>query len=112
MGRATRSNPIPIAILLVAVTIQGVIPDATIWCHGGPWILSARSCSIWDPSSNECDSAEDVCGPVRSDTTSGMRGLRKRLANNGFELARTDCAVDRPWRLMVSISFQPYRADR
>jgi hypothetical protein len=86
MGPATGSHPISIPILLIALTIQGVIPDAHDLASLRALNLVCMVLINLDSSSNDCDSADDVCGPVRSGITSEMRELLKRLASTGFEL--------------------------
>jgi hypothetical protein len=87
MGRASGSHPISIPILLIAVAIQAILPDA----HD---LASLRALNLvcvllsldLDVSSVDCEPSEEVCGPVRSDIALEMRELVRKLAATGFDL--------------------------
>jgi hypothetical protein len=87
MDRASGSHPISMPILLMAVAIQAILPDAhdlasfkalNVVCVLLPFDL--------DLSADDCEPSEEVCGPIRSGITSEMRELVRKLTAIGFDL--------------------------
>jgi hypothetical protein len=80
------SHPISIPILLMAIAIQAILPDA----HD---LASLRALNLvfvllpfdLDCSSDDCEPSEEVCGPIRCGITFEMRELIRKLAAIGIK---------------------------
>jgi hypothetical protein len=84
MDRPRGSHLISIPILLIALTIQGVIAAPHVLASLGALNLICIVLVDPDPVSNDCDPADDECGPVGACVTSRMREVPERLARTGF----------------------------
>jgi hypothetical protein len=95
MGRARRSHSMCLPILLIAVVIQGILPDA----HDLASLRALNLVCMLLPldlnfSSDNDEPSEEACGEVRSGITVEMRELVQKLAVIGIDLSG-------PTRLMI-----------
>jgi len=88
MHRTAEPHPISIPILLIALTLQGIIPDAHDLASLQGLNLVCMVLLELDFSSNDCDSADEVCGPIHSGITPETRELLNRVATAGLKLTR------------------------
>jgi hypothetical protein len=69
MDRAARSHRISIPILLIAVTIQGIIPDAQDLASLRALNLVCQVIFRVGSGCDDCSSPDDVCAPLLSEKT-------------------------------------------
>jgi hypothetical protein len=84
MGRATRSHRISIPILLIAVTIQGIIPDADDLASLRALNLVCQDIFGIGFCCDDCGSSDEVCAPLRSEQIWEKRELTERQATSRF----------------------------
>jgi hypothetical protein len=88
MCLTTRPHPISIPILLVTLTLQGIVPDAHDLASLRGLDLVCMVLFELDFSTDDFDSADEVCGPVLSGITRQTRKLLNLLATAGLNLTR------------------------
>jgi hypothetical protein len=86
MGRAAPLHRISILIVLIAVTVQAIIPDARDLASLRALNLVCLIVLDLNPCSDDCDSTDEECAPPLSDATWELRELARRLATSPLEL--------------------------